>query len=279
MEKYNKIHWKKGLEITPEILSDTDNYHISERNLLGHFSASRLFGLSPDEGFYIEKDIDNDRVYVKKLGCLAITRNGRLINIQKNTSFNKELSLNGVEETEFYVVLTVDPYTVTSEYNLELKRAGETVENGIPILKIYPNNRYWEIDADYIPPAIALSSSDALKQLYVKVKNTLNSIVAKLPEQNAFYAQITLFKLELDNYSLQESPQELALLLKKICWSLKLYLKSIKKISKLPGVKSFVEEPYNHFETGEILHLGVQNLIDIDQRIDEPEEEDDELKI
>ncbi len=279
MGKYNKIHWKKGLEVTPEILTETDNYHISERNLLGHFWTSRLWGLSPDGKFHIEKDIDNDRLSIKKLECLAITRNGYLINIPPNTGFSKELSLNNAEDTELHVVLTVDPYATASEYNLELKKTGETTGDGIPVLKIYQNRHYWEIDADYIPPAVALSSFDALKQQYAEIKDTLNRIVAKLPEENAFYAQATLLKLELDNYSLLESPQELTLLLKKICWCLKLYLKSIKKVKQLSGVKAFIEEQYNHNEIREILHLGIQNLIDIDQRIDEPEVDEYELKI
>ena len=279
MEKYNKIHWKKGLEVTPEILTDTDNYHIAERSLLGRFFASRLYGLSPGTEFYIKKEIDNDRVYIKKLECVAITRNGCIINVQENTPFNKELSLSNSEDAEFYVVLTVNPYAVTpDEYKLELKKTDETIENGIPVLKLYQNRRYWEIDADYIPPSVALCSVDALKQLYVETKNTLNHIVGKLPEGNAFYAQIALLKLELDNYCLQESPQKFTLLLKKICWILKLYLKSIKKANQLPGVNAFIEMPYNHNEIREIVHSGVENLMNIDQRIDEQPEEY-ELKI
>ncbi len=277
---YNKTHWEKVLRITPEIFTNTDNYRISERNLLGHFKSSRVFGLSPNGGFRMMKDIDTDRVYIKNLECLAITANGRLINITPNMSFGKELSLSKAADKKLYVVLTVNPYAAAaSEYGLELKKTDETIENGIPILKIYPNNDYWEIDVNYIPPSVALSSSDMLKWRYVQIKETLDDIVKKLPEENIFYEQVTQFKLELDNYSLHESPQELILLLKKTCWSLMLYLKSIRKINELPDINSFIEEPYNQNETGEALHLGIQHLINIDRQIDAPEEDSDKLMI
>jgi len=286
MEKYNnnKIHWKKGLDITPEILIASDNYHVTERKLLGHFFAFRLYGILSDKKFYIDKNIDNHNVYIKNLECLAITNDGYVINIWKDTPLNKEVNLKEATDSEFYVVLTVNPYTVTPEYNFVLKRIGETIENGIPVLKINRNSQNWKIDDNYIPPSITLYSVDSLKQQYEKIKDKLSHIAEELQENDQendmAYRQAMLLKLELDNYCMQESPQELVLLLKKICWTLKIYVEASKKTDELPNTEKFIKEQYDHNDIGKLLHLGIKSLEEIDQKInEEPEEEPEEIEI
>ena len=279
MEKHNKVRWKKGLDITPEILIESDNFHISERNLLGRFFASRLYGILPDRKFCIEKDIDYDYVYIQKLACLAITSDGHLLNVHNDMPI--KLSLDGAAGIELYVVLTVDPYTPTTEYNFVLKKTGETIKNGIPLFKICKNERHWEIDENYIPPVVVLYAVDELKRQYAEMKEKLEQIIEKLPENAAVYLQTMLLKLELDNYSMRESPEELVLLLKKICWTLKLFIKTSKKIDELPEVQRFMNEQYNHNEIWKILQLGVESLVEIDQQIEKEEvvEEEYEMKI
>jgi len=292
MEKHNKIHWKKGLDITPEIFVDADNYHIAERSLLGRFCAFRLYGILSDEKFHVNKRIDNNTLYIETMECSAITHDGYLIDIRGDVPFDKEVSLTEATGTECYVILTVDPYSNTHfdnkktyvypEYKLVLKRIGESIENGIPVLKICKDDyQGWKMDENYIPPSISISSVDALKKQYLKIKNEFNHIIEKLSESDAIYRQVMLFYLELDNYCLQESPQELMLLLKKICWDLKLYLKVTKKIDELLNVKRFIEEQYNHNEIEKILHLGFDSLAEINQKIDEnPKEiEPEEIEI
>ena len=284
MEKHNKIYWKKGLDITPDTFINADNYHIAERNLLGRFCAFRLYGILSDEKFYISKRLDNNTLYIENLECSAITRDGYLIDVQRNTPFDKEISLKEATDTEYYVIITVDPYSNTfaddekvhiyPEYKLALKRVGVSIENGIPVLKIYKDDyQAWKIDENYIPPSIALYSVDSLKEKYIEILNKYNNIIEKLPESDAIYRQATLFKLELDNYCLQESPEELTLLLKKICWILKLYVKLEKNITEFPSVEKFMEMKYNHNEIGNILNLGLESLEEIDQKIDEKPKE------
>ncbi len=277
MEKHHRIDWKKGMDITPEILIDSDNYHIAERYYLGLFFASRLYGILPGRKFCIEKDIDNNYLYIKRLECLAISCNGQIMNVRSDTHFNKKLHLEKAASSGLYVVLTGDPYSLTPEYELTLKATGESIENGIPVLKIYQSGQHWEIDDNYIPPSIALYSIDVLKQQYVNIKEKLDYIVEKLPKNSKIYLQITLLKLELDNYSMRESPQELTLLLKKICWTLNWHIKTSKKINRLPNVKDFIDEPYNHNEIWAMVHQGLESLAEIDRQIEKEEEYDIEV--
>jgi len=289
MEKYHNIHWKKGLDITPEIFVASDNYHITERTLLGRFSTFRLYGISPDRKFHIEKSIDNSKIYIKNLECLAITRSGYLINMYKDTPFNKELNLSETAGIELYAVLTVNPYSAIfpgnqenqacPEYNIILKRVEETVENGIPVLKIYKNNTNWEIDNDYIPPSVALCSMDTLNRKCLEIKNIINKIIEKLPKEEPLYLQIIMLQLELNNCYLQKSPQELIQLLKKFCWIFQLYLKAAKNIKELPVIQKFVEKSYDHLEIGNVVTLGLECLTTVDQLTEKAEETIMEIKI
>jgi len=293
MKEHNKIHWVKGLDITPEILVSSDNYHITERAFLGQFIAFRLYGVLPDKKFNLRKWIDHNAstLYIDDLECVAITHDGYVINIQSTKiPRDREVSLKE-QPGELYVVLTVNPYSlslvdergshVCQEYNFVLKRMGEPIECGIPLVKLFYNNsnQCWEMDENYITPSISLSSIDALKQLFINIKEKFNIIFDKLPEKYDLYTQAMMLKLELDNYSLQESPQDLVLWLKKICFIFKSYLKTAKRMEDLPTITTFSETPYNHNEISTILHLGLNTLEEIDQKIGEKPVVEDELKI
>lgn len=283
MEKYNKIHWAKGLDITPEVFVGSDNYHIAERKLIGRFVASRLYGIIPDKKFYIRKRIDThtNTLFIDNLECMAITHDGYVINLQSDMLFSKEVSLKNETGTTLYMILTVNPYStalvddeklhVYPKYDLMFKRPGEAVETGMPVLKICYDidKQCWKIDENYIPPSIALGSVDELKQLYIKIKDKLNHIIEKLSESDTIYVQAMLLKLELENDYLQKSPQELTLLLKKICLILKLYIRAVKNIKELPVFKKFIDEQYNHNDIEKSLRLGFESLVEIDQKIDE----------
>jgi predicted component of type VI protein secretion system len=291
MEKLNRIYWKKGFIVTPESFIGTDNYHIAERITLGQFLSFRTYGILPNAHFYIEKALANNCVSVKKLECVAITQDGYLLNIQKNMPFEKEVKLNNID-SDFYVVLTANPLLPVAEnylekyveYSLEVAKTNERIECGIPILKITREHQSWMIDETYIPPAVALNSVEMLLKKYVDIKNMVNGIIAKIPDDYRLYAQLIMLKLELDNYSSQESPEEFALLLKKICWIFQSFLKSTKKIEELPVLTRFMQENYQHNEIEKTIHLGLKSLIEFNEMIElkpvvEAPQEYDEIKV
>jgi len=290
MKKHHKIHWKTGLDVTPEVFVASDNYHIAERHLLGYCLAHYLYGIVPDGTFYLEKRIDYDNLCINSLSCAAVSRYGYVINIDNKKPFNKELNIPEVEEDEQYVVLTVNPFDATSadeeddlvlpEYDLVLMSLNDTIENGIPVLKIFRDGAYWGIDKDYIPPSISLNSTDELVQRYNRIKNEINLIMDKLPEDYLLYPQALLLQFELDHYSLQESPHNLIMLLKKFCRIFQLFLKASKNIEDLPDLISFMKEEYNHLEIGKMMRLGIDSLMLVNQKIDEkPVDELVEIKV
>jgi hypothetical protein len=281
MENYSKIDWKKGLDITPEIFIRSDNYHIAERNLLGRFLAFRTYGILPNSRFHIEKNIENNSISVRNLECTAITNEGYLINVKSDTHYPRITNISETD-SELYLVLTIDPYALlvdergvatTQMYGFVFKKMDEPIEKGIPILKIFKESQGWRIDDNYIPPAVALNAVNDLKQKYIEINNLLSIILEKFPEEEM---QLMMLHLEMNNYSMQASPQEFVLLLKKYCLIFQRYLKTAKNMEESSVYKKFMEESYNHLEIGNVLKTGFACLTMINQNIDEktvPEED------
>jgi predicted component of type VI protein secretion system len=267
MENKYRINWKRGLDVTPEILISSDNYHIAERNMVGAFIASRIYGILPEGKFYIESEINNNRLTVKNLNCFALTCNGNLISIPKDMRFQKDVSLNDASGNELYVVLTVNPNGKISEnekepylypdYNLTLKRTSENFESGIPVIKI-KNNNFWEIDANYIPPSFAINASELLLKKFTEIKKLINRVLDIFPDKTQFHLHHHLLRFELNDFTVNKSPEEWKLLMKKFCWIFYSHLKNEKKIDENQNMKSFIAEPFNPNEIGKIFQLGLK---------------------
>jgi hypothetical protein len=288
MEKKYRIDWKRGLGITPEIMITSDNFHVSERNLLGAALASRLYGILPGSHFSMEKEIINNCLTIKSLNCFAITREGAIINIPKEVSFKKELPLNETTGDEFYVVLSVNPKGIASEnenepyiypdYNFTLKKTSEAIEFGLPVLKI-KNDAQWEIVQNYIPPSVALNAVDVLLQKYVETKNVINRVIEKYPKDAPHFFQTSMLQLELNGFTPEKSPEEWMLLMKKFCWIFYTHLENENKIEEDLSMKSFIEEPFNHNDIEKVMQLGYDCFIEIDKVFDiKPVEEVEELE-
>ena len=289
METKYRINWKKGLDITPEILISSDNFHIAERNMLGYFLACRIYGVLPNSNFNIESEISNQRLTIKNLNCFALTCDGALVCISKNMRFQKELALNEATGSEFYVVLTPnpagkipenenDPY-LYPDGNLVLKKSSEKLEFGIPVLKL-KNNNGWEIDENYIPPSFSLNSVELLLKKYEETKSLVHKILDKFPERNPFSVHFNLLRLELNDFNANKSPEEWNLLLKKYCWFFYTHLKNENKISENQNMKVFIEELFNQNEIGKIFQLGLKCFEEVNSFFDaKPVEEIVEIKV
>jgi len=289
MEKHNRINWKRGLLITPEILIASDNYHISERNLLGAILASRSYGILPESEFYLEKEIVNNCLTIKNLNCFAMTKEGALIGIPKALAFKKELPLHETIGNEFYVVLSVNQKGIASEddnkpfiypdYQLSLKKTSETIDCGIPLLMI-KNETHWEIARNFIPPAISLNSTDVLLRIFADTKNLINQIIEKYPNNTPEFFHISLLKLELNEFSSKKSPEEWALLMKKFCWIFYSHLKNENKIEGSRLMHSLINEPFNPDNIEKTMQGGLDSFAEINKILEaQPVDELEEIKL
>ena len=288
MKKLQRINWKQGMEITPEIFIESDDYHIAERQLLGMLLSARCYGLFPNSKFTMDYELHNNQIAVSISDCIALVSSGYVVNIQNKTSFNKELPTD--ETVECYVVLSVvlnaDKLTDESElhivpqYDISFKKINEPIENGIPVLKICRKNASWEVAHGYIPPSIAINSIDSLANKYVEIKNIIHKILAHYAENDSNHLLLMLLQLDLNNFSSKESPEALTLMMKKFASIFQSCLKTGKAIEPLPEVRKFVESAYNHNEIGKILDTGYASLMEILKILEtKPMPEIEEIKV
>jgi hypothetical protein len=282
MEKHKRIYWQRGLDITPEIFTATDNHHLSQQSIIAQLHAFRSYGILPDGVFKITSRINNDEIFIDGLYCTAVTPNGYLIDIQNDVVF-KEMSLRELTNENHYVVLRVNPFLPTAiaeeepysqaTYRVEIKSAQQSIEDGIPILKIYydKESRCWEIENNYVLPHVCLFTNEIFRQKHCEIQEELNAILEKLSCDEPACFQGKLLEIELKNYSLREYPADLALLLKKIVAAFKLYLEKINNTNEtlMAPIEEFIQTPYNHNDALPLLQMGIDCLKKINQGLDE----------
>lgn len=285
MKNYNRIFWEKGLDITPEILIESDNYNAQQHNIIRKISTLQSYGILPESKFLIKPTINNDILSIHISNCSAITSHGYLININNHIAL-KEIKLYECTNEDHYIILRVQPYDIESagentpyaqpKYDVEIKEARKEIEDGIPILKISRINKCWEIDADYIPPSVSICSNENLTAKYAKITDKIIEISGKLLDDNYTSLQIKLLEIELKNYSLYESPFELVNTLKKIMAIIELYFQKTLNINDLIQAKEFIEKKYSHNEIAIILAFCMECLDVINQKLDEKPEPTEE---
>jgi predicted component of type VI protein secretion system len=269
MEKQHRINWKKGMEITPEIFIESDNYHIAERQLLGELIASHKYGIFPNSNCIIDYELQDHYISVKISNCTALVSAGDIIHIPDKISFNPSLPIE--ELSECYAVLSLRPddkkhaaepdaLHIVSQYEIAFKKTNEPIKNGIPVLKIYKKQSEWNVEPNYIPPTIALNSLPSLMNKYAEIKDIIHKIIGYYDKNDSHYALLMLLQLELNHLSSKESPETLILLMKKLTWIFQEYLKTIKKIEPLQIINNFIHTSYNHYEIKNLLDSGYEGL-------------------
>lgn len=274
MKKQKRINWIDGFDITSETFIEADNYHIAQRSIATRLNTFRLYGILPDTTFEKNCRIDNNILFISELYCTAITKSGYIIDTDNDVLFD-EVNLKELEIGTYYVVLQINPFQPNNQYRIEIQKFTQYEETGIPILKIYCNvkNKGWQIDHNYIPPSISLSTNDRLINFFDDIKDEFAVIIKKLPIKDALF-QMKLLEVELLNYSMQESPAELVLLLKKIVALFQLLLVKMKKMNKTLSslIEEFMQMFYVHSDVFPILQSGTDCLKEINRELNKPEE-------
>jgi hypothetical protein len=252
MKANKKIDWKQGMIITPETFIESDNYQEFHDEINRKLIIQKSYGLLPNSKFFIEANIVDSKLEIKRIYCEAITKNGGLIFIDKNYS----IPLTNLASGEFYVAAKMKessrfevneiPY-IQSEYDFELiqiKSGTECLDDQLfPIMKISTLSGSQEI-LDYIPPCISISSCGILIDLQDAIKKISNEIIVLIGKKNYepyLLYNLTMLFLELNNYSKNETPYILVLQLKKIIKTILLCNPDIDD-----SAETFIQRSYDH---------------------------------
>lgn len=230
------------MEITPQVLTDADNFHIEQQNLIRRLQVMPCYGLLPESAFNADINIEGDTLIIKNLVVRAITPQGEIIDI--NEPSKKQVIQN---VSQAYIVLP-NFQIVENLFNNALF---------VPIAKI--NNNY--LDYNYIPPCVSINSNQKLLEIYTEICNITGNIVMQIKEQERYKTislPLSLLMLELKNYSTFESPAELFLLVKKI---IMLFEETL--------TENLLDQTYCHTDIYIIFSIALNSLRELEEKTKE----------
>lgn len=167
-----RVSWVKGMRLTDEILKASDNCHhewVRKAYLLA--SAGR-FGLLPSSRrFHVSISINKNVVDVEALDCLAITKDGCLIDIQYDSCytsfFDTRVVIPETEKKELLLIVHVaqgewldmgDGFCHPA-YSYGLQPADMPLaDNALPVARLVDEYGWRIDDLDFVPPCLYVQS-------------------------------------------------------------------------------------------------------------------------
>jgi hypothetical protein len=224
MKTIKRLDWKRGMEVMPSTFIASDNFQQFNHDINRKLITQKSYGLLPKVKFDIQSVIVDAILEIQEIYCEAITKNGVLIQLFEKFTIPLPSLLTG----EHYIVAQIKdishveineiPY-LQVEYYYEVKQWAELSDGNVfPIIKIKKDGEYWE-KVEYIPPCYTISSCRILLNKHEEIRKLLNEIfetIDKKKYQPYLVYGLSLHLLELNNYTNNETPYELVLLLKKI---------------------------------------------------------------
>lgn len=225
---FDRIDWKRGMEIMPETFLYADGYHDSVSRLNRQLLVPFAYGLVPLHDFTLKYTIFDHKLTIDKISCTIMDCEGNILHITKGIS----LPLPKEAQGTFYLAVSC------GEDDHVEKNGVPMVEQGykfqiinllnpcspllFPLLKLQAGNGDWEA-LDFIPPCCAISAHSELTNLTNQCRQWLDKILALVEnkECNEAYYQIGYVQIELANSIRYATPSMLISLLKKAVFILK----------------------------------------------------------
>ena len=189
-----RIAWKRGMRLTDDILRASDE---NMRELLGKafvLSSVGRFGLLPSsKPFEISLNVGKNILSVESLTCLAVTKNGMLIDAQYDTRFSNnydtQLTIPDMPGVEEYI-LTIETqdgrWKETADgfeepiYSFSLISPDSAVpDNAMPIARIVDEYGWRCDDIDFVPPCLFVASHYKYRELLQRFEEVLSMLDVK----------------------------------------------------------------------------------------------------
>ena len=225
---FDRIDWKRGMEIMPETFLYADSYYDSVSRLNRQLLVPFAYGLVPLHDFTLKYTITDQKLTIDRISCTIMDCEGTILHITKGTSLPLPEKVQGT----FYLAVSC------GEENHVEKNGVPMVEQGykfqiinllnpcspllFPLLKLQAGNGEWEA-LDFIPPCCAISAHGELTNLTNQCRQWLDKILALVENKEYIetYYQIGYVQIELANSIRYATPSMLISLLKKAVFILK----------------------------------------------------------
>lgn len=167
-----KVCWKKGMRLTDEILTASDVCHVEMLGKAVVLASAGRFGLFPGKApFEISVSINKNILHVDSLHCLAVAKNGEVIDIGFDTnftsSFEASVAIPDTEEKTLYLAVakqqnewrdTNDGYC-EPVYSFHILPENSVLPvNSFPVARIVDEFGWRMDDLNFVPPCLYVSS-------------------------------------------------------------------------------------------------------------------------
>ena len=295
MEK--RICWKKGMRLTDDIMRASEEA-TSDRigNALALASTGR-FGLIPSSRkFQLSISLKADAIEVLALDCLAVTRDGSLIDVQFDTGYNNHLEKRialPVESgaNDLFLTIGIDPKqweeTVNGyeepKYVFSLVGVNSPIsDNSIPIAHLVhlEQGRSWQIDEeDFLPPCLFVTSHWRYVELLNQFTQKLSSVEAKVyqllrPETHEafriFWPVAQQILIDTDKNRDLMTPNALLGNIQKFVavFTAACHLDQYLNLSDADTFRNYALSPYNYMEVYPLIKEGLKYCFQIDEKVD-----------
>lgn len=192
-----RICWKKGMRLTHEVLRASNQCSIELINNAFALAAAGRYGLFPTPTpFELTVSISNGLIDVVSLNCVAIARDGSIIEANYDTQYTNTFDTRitipeNIGASELILTINAEhgQWTDTNDgyeqpvYSFGLVLPDSSIpDNAVPIGCIV-NSGYsgWRIDdIDFVPPCLFVSSHPKYIELLSRFRELLNEINQKV---------------------------------------------------------------------------------------------------
>lgn len=215
-----RVSWKKGMRLTDEILKASDLCQMeSLKHALALSSAGRMGLLPSTKDFNISISVDNGQVDVESLTCLAVTKNGDIVDIDYDTTYTNNIETRvdiPSDEGDSYILVVgvdkewkdIDGGLCEPQYLFRLVPENHPLSlNEFPLARIV-NEYGWRMDEiNFVPPCLYVSSHVSYISLLNRFASILETTSSSLLEHfdadcktaiGVFWPSVEYLKISLD---------------------------------------------------------------------------------
>ena len=187
-----RICWKKGMCLTDNVLRTSDESVLELISKALSLGAGGRFGLFPSlHPFHITLNAVKDTIHIDSLSCLAITKDGSLIDVDYkatyDNAFNMDVKIqNQLDTDDLLLVIRFDgEWKETTDgfeepvYKFNFIAPNTPVaDNALPIAHLTKSEygTWNHDDVGFVPPCLFISSHPKYEELFDKFQRILGEI-------------------------------------------------------------------------------------------------------
>lgn len=281
MKTNYRIDWKAGMRLSDAIFNASDEFHVSQLMPLYALMLREGYGHLVEPKFRYE--VDNDRLSVVEMFCLALSASGRLINIRFDHN-ERDLFQTLVMPTTYdpfiiYIdassskhVSFVDkdiPYR-DIDYHLVFKPQSVNYNNpdAVPVAR-FVYNQGWTMDVAFIPPCTSLKAHADLWNTTFAYTRSLDNLIAALKDKvnsqmeiaiKSLIPTLSIAKMEVEKGIDCITPKRLISIMQQVIYGM-VELCELETSCSIPepeACKAYITSNYHPCKIAEMVNEGIR---------------------